>query len=221
MTSPKTLPKPELERLIQIGGAIRAVRNTIISQHYDPRKDRWRWGIACWIFERICNEIYQMSLADGPVEMISPNLHFVFKVDGVPLRFYRGKRHSRAPGAQLNIQVPELHAIQPFLLPADGDYAVAAYRILYETDKDTLLVSRVFLVALNNECAIIEAWEIPNIDSSEAGGIATYHGPVPINIMGGDRLVDLLPVSVELIQEIEEREEQEVAMEESAREAGL
>ena len=194
-------------RLSAVSRIIRETRQAVIERIYDPILDEG-WGINCLVFDRIRCAIKQAAMgryADW-LQVIEPNLHFVFTVDGFPLRFYRGKRERRVPVGQMHMNYPEVVAHQLTVLDIlDPTYAneKRLYRILYETDRTTLLVARVFLVEVDSSGNVTNAWEI---DQGSDDGV--------LPISAGERPVELPPAPVAVIDEILEAEEAELRLEE-------
>jgi hypothetical protein len=203
----------EIGRLSQVAGLVREARDGAVKQAYTPQLGDGPWGVGCLAYERIVNRIIRATRENrfAPwLSIIEPPLHFVFGIDGVPLRFFRGSVERRAPKGQLLRRDPELRAYQISLIqelyPEATDPRV--YRIMYETWPDTLLVRRVLLVALDDDRKVVGAWSIPGDGDEGFGGIAPFGRPEPP--------VDLEPVDLKLVKEIEEAEEEELRREEES-----
>ena len=191
---PEQLP---LHRLVAVGKLVRDTRNNAIRTVFDPASDGV-WGIGCLIFDRVRRAISVAAAGEYAewLEIVEPHLHFVFSVDGCPLRFYRGCADRRAPGGQVMVRVPEATVAQ-LVLP--GFEGLPMYRLMYESDATSLTFSRLFLVELDSRANVVYAWEVPLVEGETA---------LPID--AGDKAVQLPPVDLALINRLVEEEEQDL-----------
>lgn len=191
------------ERLIHIAGVIRRARRAVITDVYNSQLDS-RWSIGCLAFQRIANTIVLNSKEETVTTwlgVVTNGLHFVFSIGGVPVRFYRGAFDKPAPTGQTQLNEHELRAFQ---LAFEGmltrESKDRCFRILYETDNETLLVSRIYFVELDKHTnEVVFAWRIPGDENDQALPITT-----------GDAPIDLPPASVELVKKIIAAEEAEL-----------
>lgn len=196
-----------LSRLREVAALMTRTRAHIIETVYDRAVDEG-WGINCLIFDRIRKAI-KIS-ADGEfanwLAVIEPGLHFVFTIDGTPLRFYRGKKDRRAPSGQLHMNASEALAYQLTVLPLlDSAYAEEPrfYRLMYETDPQTLLIVKTFLVAVDKNGSVVHAWRIHREGGNDVLPISSAEPPI-----------DLPPVPVALVEDLIAAEEAEIRAEE-------
>lgn len=82
-------PALTVDRLQRIASILRETRYDTVAA-YDPKIGDGPWSLGCLAYERSINRIVQMSLQMPWLQIINHTLEFVFAIDGVPVRFYRG-----------------------------------------------------------------------------------------------------------------------------------
>ncbi len=130
---------------------------------FDPEKGDSSWGFGCVVYDRCRNTIVKAATQHKWLGILDHSLHFVFTVGGVPIRFENGDsehpkpRHLRRRSKELKAQQLAFEALGPDF-PIEG-----RWRIIYETNDETMAVDEVVLVQVNGESEILNAWplEIP------------------------------------------------------------
>lgn len=153
-------PGLTLERLQVVAQLIRRVRADVVALH-DPENGDSPWSLGCRAYSRICHEIARAAKTEHSawLSVVEPDMHFVFSIVGVPLRFYRGD-HESPPARTLMRRFPELRCQQlafEFLEKPQGD---VAFRIAVETNGRGEVES-VYLVKVDLENDTVTPWRIP------------------------------------------------------------
>ena len=146
------------DRLIQVANLIVAGRNAALDRN-DPSLGCDPWTIGCEAFAFQKFRIYEAAEHLDWLEILNPNMEFVFAIGGVPVRFYRGdpaEPHERA----LRQTFAELG--QESLFADDElmrDEVSILYRFAVETDLDGSL-AQISFVALAGATPLL-TWPIP------------------------------------------------------------
>jgi hypothetical protein len=178
-TRPPWLQFPALteDRLRAIAELIRDVRHQAVLTH-EPKFGDDEWVLGVRSYKRICYEIAKASVGQyrawlSVIEneerirvrkalapaVLNPELHFVFGIGGMPLRFYRGLADEQT-NKSLKQHYPELFAYQHCLEFVAEPIMDRVLRLAVETD-DLGQVTRVVLVQLDEDGIPHNPWTIP------------------------------------------------------------
>jgi hypothetical protein len=146
------------ERLITIAELIAAGRNAALDRR-DPTvgSDAWTVGCEAFAFQRF--RIKDASEHIEWLEIIDPTMQFVFAIEGLPCRFYRGEPNEPTERT-LEQSFPELNQFSLF-----GDDELKrlgqrpGYRFAVETDIDGSVI-QISFVALSGAVPVL-IWAIP------------------------------------------------------------
>lgn len=170
------------ERLQLLAQVIARVRREALDSH-DPLNGETNWSLGCRTYERICYAFGQEAASgDHPwLSVLSENLYFLIRLDGLPVKFYRGKPDEPPPRALKEFK-SEASARQEafgFAKPKDG--GDSRWRLSYETDLDQL-VFRATLLRVNEDGEVCDLWDIPITDT--IGALAPVHSVLgePVDI---------------------------------------
>jgi hypothetical protein len=109
-----TYPGITQERLLVVGDLIRTVREEAADDHH-PEKFETNWTLGVSGYERTCGQLSwaQQSYPwlEVPCGAAGGPVHFVFKIGGHPMRFYRGDP-GEIPTRYQQLSFPELVEIQ-------------------------------------------------------------------------------------------------------------
>jgi hypothetical protein len=94
------------ERLSEVATLIDMVWEKTKKSHSQEDGDG-PWGFGCRFFDRLRTIIRRRSVDVSWLRIVERNMHFVFTVGAVPLRFYRG-RAQRVKSGYLNRRSPEM-----------------------------------------------------------------------------------------------------------------
>lgn len=179
LTRPPWLQFPALTdaRLRVLAEMIQDVRHLAVLTH-EPHLGDDAWVLGVRAYKRTCyaiakaaigdhkewlsvieNEIRERVREEMAPEVLNPELHFVFAVGGVPLRFYRGLA-DEPTNKSLKRQYPEIHAQQLLMEYVPEPVFDRVLRLAVETD-ELGEVSRVVLVQLDEKGNPYRPWEIP------------------------------------------------------------
>lgn len=119
--------------------------------------DAWSVGCRAYSFSR-----HQLNLAAGSgrhpwLRVLDASQHFVFLIDGIPVRFYRGP--ADGPSERTLTQQEREAAQMSMAFGPDGDHDGLLFRLAVETRPDGR-VDRVVFLALRGEVADC-AWPVP------------------------------------------------------------
>lgn len=153
-------------------GALQAERLTVVARLLaNARRDAvshatWAlgddaWSIGCRAYAFAKNRISRVAEANNHswLKVLDHSNHFVFLIDGVPVRFYRGSADEPTERTlkQQQIEAKQLSLVFGGDEGADG----LAFRLAVETDERGH-ATRVVFLALRGEAGRTEcAWEIP------------------------------------------------------------
>jgi hypothetical protein len=151
-------PKLTRERLVAIGQLIQRGRNEALDR-FNPVIGCDGWTVGCEAFAFQKHQIIQAAGVVEWLEILDASMQFVFCIDGIPARFYRGEPED--PTARtLKQSYPELDQLSLFSadeLKQLGSHLL--YRFAVETDLDGALRAVTFVV-LSGEAPIL-TWQIP------------------------------------------------------------
>lgn len=85
--------EPNLQKdcLCQLGHIIRDVRQGVLDLH-DPDDGDGPWSLGCRAYERMINILEKFTESLPWLKIIrEQSLYFLILIDGVPLRFYKGR----------------------------------------------------------------------------------------------------------------------------------
>lgn len=146
------------DRLVMIAKLIERGRNNALDR-FDPSIGCTPWTVGCEAFAFQKREIEAASAELTWLEILDPSMQFVFSIDGVPFRFYRGEPDD--PTARtLKQSYSELKQLS--LFGADELVKLAtdpAYRFAIETDLEGALTA-ITCVVLAGDTPVL-TWEIP------------------------------------------------------------
>lgn len=150
------------DRLITIAQLIQRGRNKALDR-FDSSIGCSPWTVGCEAFAFQKHEIVQAAEQLDWLEIVDGSMQFVFAIDGIPVRFYRGEPDE--PNARtLRQTFPELKQLSLFCpeeLATLGNGRL--YRFAVETDFDGSL-SAISFVVLDGEAPVL-AWPIPLNDA--------------------------------------------------------
>ena len=150
-------------RLEVVAAIICAVRREAVRTH-EPSKGDDSWVLGCRAFRRTCSAIAEATdehswltlieskekaeAREKDPDSVDPDMHFVFAIGSVPLRFYRGSP-DKASRNSLKRKAPELR-VQQLVLDFDVPVRPSFFlRLAIETD-EAGLVERVVLVEVED-----------------------------------------------------------------------
>jgi hypothetical protein len=164
-------------RLRVLAELIRDVRHQAVLTH-EPQLGDDAWVLGVRAYKRTCFEIAKAAIGEhrewiSVIEneererarealapaVLNPELHFVFAVGGVPLRFYRGSADEKTEKS-LKRQYPEINAHQLVMEYVPEPVLDRVLRLAVETD-DLGEVTRVVLVQLDEDGNPHNPWDIP------------------------------------------------------------
>ncbi len=160
------------ERLITVAELIAEGRNAALDRR-DPTVGSDAWTVGCEAFAFQKFRIKEGADHIGWLEIIDPTMQFVFAVDGLPCRFYRGEP-SEPTERTLEQSFPELTQFSLF-----GDEELKrlgekpAYRFAVETDFDGSVIQISFVVLSGALPVLI--WAIP-LDSAASKIASLWSG---------------------------------------------
>jgi hypothetical protein len=145
------------DRLVAIGRLItRGRSDAVMWQNTEIGDDNWVLG--CRAFQAARYQIISTAETEGFewLEVVDPSKHLIFKIGGVPVRFYRGLAEEPTTRT-LRQTFPELEQLA-LVFPGDERQDLA-FRFAVETDVDgTVAVMR--FVGLLGENAVLN-WPVP------------------------------------------------------------
>ena len=150
-------------RLVRVGQIIWNERKGAADDARWEKGD-YLWNIGCNAYVRTRYAI--MVAAKGELKdwlsLSSEGLYFVFKIGGVPIRFYRGDPDGNAPENYAHASPLELLSLQTAFQMSDTPTPDAYFRIVVKTDTKGLPLG-VSLVQVNDLGAIQNPWKVPVI----------------------------------------------------------
>lgn len=152
-------PKLTFECLCELARIIRDVRHDVLQQ-YNTDEGDGPWSHGCRVYERTINIIERKANELDWLGCIrKESLYFVILVNGVPLRFYKGKADE--PSARtLKQRHPEM-AFRQLELFDDREWV---WRLSVETEDDGT-VFRISLAQYDEAGNFRNLWEVPLADS--------------------------------------------------------
>lgn len=163
-------------RLRVLAELIQEVRHLAVLTH-EPHLGDDAWVLGVRAYKRTCfaiakgsigehqewlsvieNEVRERVREEMAPEVLNPELHFVFAVGGVPLRFYRGSA-DEPTNKSLKRQYPEIHAQQLLMDYVPEPVFDRVLRLAVETN-ELGEVTRVVLVHLDEKGNPHNPWEI-------------------------------------------------------------
>jgi hypothetical protein len=191
-------PGLKIERLQRVATILRETRASTVGS-YDPKLGDGPWSLGCLVYERSMNRLVEASATLGWLAVLSDSLEFVFSIDGIPVRFYRGDGDNPTP-KQLSCCHTELRQLSLINQSTSNDLA---WRIAVETDAVGLATGIVIIgFALENVAARDQSiqcyYEIPE----SIGNVALFPDRRPPRGGGID-----LPEPVAIVRPKEKGEE--------------
>jgi hypothetical protein len=149
-------PELQQQRLELLAGLLASVRREVLATH-EPEKGDNNWVLGCRAYGRSCSAITEASRTYEWLGVLDESLHYVFTIGGVPVRFAHGD-HEQPSAHLLRRDAKEAHAQQlAFDLPELLNWR---WRIIVETDSETLQVTNVALIQATGDGAIEEWWPL-------------------------------------------------------------
>ncbi|MCR9093123.1 MAG: hypothetical protein NXI30_02795 [bacterium] len=146
------------ERLRIVAEILRDVRNDALEDFSAERGDR-AWGHGCRVYERSCEQLNRASEKFDWLDIHDSSLHFIFKIGGVPVRFYRGDPDN--PNRNLLRICPgELEQQQQAFAFLDDNESGWFWRIAVATDADERVLE-IFMLEVRDSGETRNAWSIP------------------------------------------------------------
>ncbi len=165
---------PELtpERLKQLAGLIRSVRDDVIDLHDEELGDTPR-STGLRAYECCRQHIIRASLDNelwSWLSILKSDGRFTFSIGGVPARMYRGSPN--APGTRRQIACAEAHRQMTFLFEDIGETSYIRWLFAVEVDRERYVEKVTFTGYLNEEqvsCYVIPLEEVvPVLNSIDA-----------------------------------------------------
>jgi len=150
------------ERLCAIGELIRRGRNSALDR-FDPAVGCSPWSLGCEAFEFQRHEISQAAEVLPWLQVLNPTMQFVFSVDGVPVRFYKGAPDEPTTRTlkQTFVELQQQTLFGPEeLVPLTAE---PLYRFAVETDDEGAVLAISFVV-LAGELPVL-VWQVPLEDA--------------------------------------------------------
>jgi hypothetical protein len=153
------------ERLRIVGTLVRQGRSSAL-EVFEPAKGDNGWSLGCVAHRRQRGAVKQAAHSgQWPwLTILEDAQRFVFAIDGVPLRFYRGEGEDDRPAHPrfLRRSEPEIEAAerQALLFPDMFVNAALPWRMAVEVD-DEGAVSRIVMVQLDADARVRNPWTIP------------------------------------------------------------
>ena len=163
------------ERMSIIAGLLARVRQDALATH-EPNKGDSNWVLGCRVYGRSCNHIMAAAAMHDWLGIIDNTLHFVFTVGGVPVRFGHGDPEQ--PRARLLRRYPEEIEAQQSVFDFGSDLIESRWRLIVETDSETLAVDRIVLIQATGEGAVINSWGLQ--PESVPPDLSKRAAPVPL-----------------------------------------
>lgn len=153
------------ERLRIVAGLVRLGRLSAL-ESFDPSRGDDAWSLGCLAHVRTrC--ILKQAAQSGQwpwLQILEEGLHFVFAIDGVPIRFFRGEGEDDRPADRrfLRRSDPEVQAAeeQALLFPDVFVNPSLPWRMVVEVD-DEGSVFRIVMVQLDANARVRNPWTIP------------------------------------------------------------
>ncbi len=146
------------DRLVVVAQLIQKGRNDALDR-FDPNIGCTAWTLGCEAFSFQRHQIIEASATLDWLTILDPNMQFLFSIDGVPCRFYRGEPDDPSKRT-LKQSYPELAQLHLFDAEEWGKLAEKPlHRLAIETDIDGSLIAVTF-VLLNGEVPLF-TWQIP------------------------------------------------------------
>ncbi len=82
------------DRLAKVAGLIHNAREDILKDNAWLVGD-CAWGLGCLMYDASRAAIIRAAYDTSWLGIIDPNLHFIFSIGDVPIRFYRGDSEAR------------------------------------------------------------------------------------------------------------------------------
>ena len=149
------------DRLTVIGRLVWAARKSA------ARDAKWHegdclWDIGCKAYVRTR---YSIAMGSQDIDWLSlasssPHDGFMFRIGGVPIRFYRGDPEATPPGKYAHARPVELLNLQAAFALSDTPTPDACFRLVVRTDPKGFPLS-VTLVQVNTVGEIQNPWRIP------------------------------------------------------------
>ena len=166
------------ERMSTLAALLAAVRLEALAAH-EPHKGDSNWGFGCRVYDRSRNGIIAAAEHNDWLGIIDSSLHFVFSVGGVPIRFAHGD--SEQPKARLlRRDLVELEA-QQLAFDFGPEFIEARWRLIVETDAETMSVANVVLIQVKGDGEVLNSWKLGMdlVPASLRRSTPAAHTPAP------------------------------------------
>lgn len=153
------IPAFTLPRLQTLAKILVDTRQDALRDH-DLSKGDTNWGLGCRVYERTCFAIELATKSHEWLTVLDHPLHFVFTLDGMPMRFGRGDADE--PNPRLLRRGPNEQEAHQLALEFADDPGLLnwLWRLIVEVDSDTLVVARVVLIQVSSDGVVKEQWTI-------------------------------------------------------------
>lgn len=147
-------PRLQQDYLCELGQIIRDVRHGTLDL-YDPSDGDGPWSLGCRVYERTINVLEKSAESLPWLKVVrEQSLYFLILIEGVPLRFYKGRVDS-PPERTLRQDFPELRFRQ--LSFGEREWM---WRVAVETDGDGSVL-RITVAQYDGKGDFRHPWEIP------------------------------------------------------------
>ena len=178
------------ERLAFIAYLLAKTRHMAVLSH-EPSKGDSNWGLGCRVYERSCRAIEKAAEERDWLAVLEPQLHFVFLVGGLPLRFGRGDHEDpnprllkRRPSEERAQQLAFEHLDYPGPAQASeeqgrlefGSLLDWRWRVIVEIDGVTLEASQIALIQATPGGFVQNWWPLKLPDLSQIDLSAVVNG---------------------------------------------
>jgi len=154
------------DRLTAVAGILWRVRAEV-SLRMEPGKGDTLWGAGCAAYERSCRALSDAAARDlkAWLSVARAENHFLIKIGGVPVRFYRGDPEEPTPTRYAVATDAEVAALQFAFHLADTPTPDKLFRIEVCTDTKSFPVS-VSLAQVDNDRQKHNVFQIPVANSN-------------------------------------------------------
>jgi hypothetical protein len=149
------------ERLIAVAYMIDAARADALERHDEERGDNgWTLGCSAYQFARHRITVAADEARFGWLSLLDRSMHFVFKIDEVPVRFYKGDADDGADHitARTYVEFDQMELI----FDSRDERRSLLFRFAVETDFDGA-VTTIKFVGLDGARAVL-CWEVPYME---------------------------------------------------------
>lgn len=152
------------DRLVTVAQILRRVRDEALELH-EPLKGEGNWSLGSRVYERTMHALEEAAVDAAWLKTIKAGLYFVFMIDDVPVRFYRGDAEEPSPRAMKTHSIGETErkAAQMCLFAIDEANRQWFWRMCVEVDERGRALRVVMLQATENGDTRNQ-WVIPTLD---------------------------------------------------------